>query len=166
MGARSSATDMHVLPETMPNLRGLALSAFQGHTSAQVIEICVACLSAAVLLIAGALWGSGPGREESTQLKLRFGLLVTGSLLVSYYCYGHDLTPLLLPMFFVGDWLIGGAFASWSGKLLAVCVLSLLALPAVSWVGSQAYAAVLVVFFSLISWELLRMRGSEAVLRA
>lgn len=166
MGARSSATDLHVLPEVMPNLRGLAFSALERHTSAEVVGICVACLSAAVLLIAGALWGPGYRPENPSGFNLRFGLLVTGSLLVSYYCYMHDLTPLLLPMFFVSDWLIGSGLASWSKKLLAVCILSLMALPAVSWSGSPTYAAVTVVFFALISWELMRSRRNEAVFRA
>jgi hypothetical protein len=161
--ARSGATDIHVRPEVMPNLRGLFLSSGGDHLPAWLAAIVIAGLSITVIVIAAQ---SGHKLTEKTgpgKFKLCFSLLVTSAILISYYGYMHDTTPLLLPMLLVCNWLVQKRIGSMNQKLLAATILLLIAFPALSLSNQALYGGVTLAFFVLLSIELHRLKSAATV---
>lgn len=160
--ARSSTTDLHVRPEIMANLRGLVLSLSGGHLPAYAATVAIAVLSIGVLFVASWSGTRESGIESSAGFRLSFSLMVTASILISYYAYMHDTTPLLLPMLLVCNWLAQTRLKSWNQKLLAACVLLLVAFPALNLPSQAIYAGVVLAFFVLVSTEAWGMKFLKA----
>ncbi len=161
--AQSGATDIHVRPEIMANLRGLLLSLTGSHLPAYAATFAIASLSLAVLLIASFSGMKSRSVEDQRKFRLRFSLMVTAAILVSYYGYMHDTTPLLLPMLLAGNWLMEARFGSWNRKLLALSVLLLVAFPALSLPNQALYGGVTLTFFALVSIEVWRYESADSV---
>ncbi len=91
-----------IAPSMMPNLRGLV---------SDIARVPEGTAWFAVLLISGSLLllfiaarrrpGAGGTRE------LKFSLAAVATALVSYHLYSYDLSPLILPMLLVSDFVIG-----------------------------------------------------------
>jgi glycosyl transferase family 87 len=161
--ARSGATDIHVRPEIMANLRGLILSLSGGHLPAYVATLAIAVLSIGVLFVASWPGARRSGIENSPGFRLSFSSKVAAAILVSYYGYMHDTTPLLLPMLIVCNWLAQTRMKSWNQKILAACVLLLVAFPAFNLPSQALFTGDALALFVLISIEAWRLRSAKSV---
>jgi len=81
-----------IVPNSMPNLRGLIYGLEGAHLSASWIQAVTIAASALVLLLVAA---RAPGSRSATDALL---LAITASAVVSYHLFSHDLSVLLIPL--------------------------------------------------------------------
>jgi hypothetical protein len=93
-------------------------------------------------------------RNAESDMGLRFALAVTCVVLVAYYGYAHDFTPLLLPLLLVWNFLAGEGVNTWNRRLLAACVLILICGGVLSVLAPPVLGGVTILFFVLLCREL------------
>ena len=91
-----------IIPQAMPNFRGLLYALFHDHQSPSAIAVML-ILSAATMIGALLSWKQVPVKpplttNQRSRFDLAFSNTVLFSLLVSYHLNPHDLTLLLLPI--------------------------------------------------------------------
>jgi glycosyl transferase family 87 len=111
-----------VLSSPMPNLRG-ALYALMGNRLPEIIiKITVVAASLGLLWCAARQSRLSRG-EPSPRFDLGFSLNLAVALLVSYYLFLHDLSPMALPIALVANHLASGSDGK---RVLRVMLISLL----------------------------------------
>jgi len=107
-------------PSDMPNLRGMFYILFHAQPFAVAL---VVLLSVAILLLTAWLIRSGPRQEL---FGWHFALALLTAVVTSYYCLGHDLSILLLPIALIAtQWQSRQNVRSWPSALM-ICSLVLL----------------------------------------
>ena len=111
-----------VLSSPMPNLRG-ALYALMGNRLPEIIiKITVVAASLGLLWYAARQSRLSRG-EPSAKFDLGFSLNLAVALLVSYYLFLHDLSPMALPIALVANHLASGSDGK---RMVRVMLISLL----------------------------------------
>jgi hypothetical protein len=93
-----------IVPVDMPNLRGLFHTFIAARSSKLVVQLAVAVLSVALLLVASSKWKVA---REGTAFDLGFALAVVITILVSYHANTYDLALLFLPVMLLTNHLAG-----------------------------------------------------------
>jgi hypothetical protein len=94
-----------IVPELMPNLRGL-VDVVSGHPDPYPVSICItALLSAGLLWFVSRHWKTSP----PDLVDLSWSLGIIAALLTSYYTYLYDLTLLLIPILLIASYRKGEA---------------------------------------------------------
>ena len=143
----------------MPNIRGLMLSLLDSRLSHHSIVLVIQIVSGAVLV--STIWALR--RKTQSDIGLRFALAVTCVVLVAFYGYIHDFTPLVLPLILVRNFLTGVGIKTWNQRLLAASVLILLCGGVLSILLPQVLACITILFFVLLYRELYTFNGKTAV---
>jgi Glycosyltransferase family 87 len=107
-------------PSDMPNLRGL-IYILASHS--QIIWV-VLILSLVILLIVG--WRLRESRDEEDSFDWDFSLALLSGTVLSYYCLGHDLSIVFLPMAIIADKLCFGEEIRSPARTFVSCALLLL----------------------------------------
>ena len=134
----------------MPNIRGLMVSLLDSRMSHHSVLLVIQIISAVVLVL--TLWVLR--RKAESDVGLRFALAVTCVVLVAFYGYAHDFTPLLLPLLLVWNFLAGEGVTTWNQRLLAACVVILICGGLLSILPPQVMACVTLLFFAFLWREL------------
>lgn len=140
-------------PNAMPNVRGLTLSLLQGRVSHQWIMIVIEAMSAIILIL--TVWILYSRRH--TELQIRFSVLVSCVLLIGFYEYSHDFTPLLLPILLIWNFLAREGLRSWSRKVLAACLVVLVCGGLLSILLPQVLGCLVLLVWALLWRELYRV---------
>ena len=135
---------------SMPNVRGLTLSLLQGRVPHQTITAVIAVISTAILL--ATIWILY--RSSHAELPLRFAALVTCVLVVSFYGYSHDFTPLLLPILLVWNFLAREGLGTPQRKLIGASLFVLICGGLASILLPQVLGCLCLLLLGLIGWEL------------
>jgi hypothetical protein len=140
-------------PNTMPNVRGLTLSVLQGRVSHQSLMAIVEIVSAIALIV--TVWILRSRRHA--EIQIRFSVLVSCVLLIAFYGYSHDFTPLLLPVLLMWNFLAREGLNSFHRKLLAGCLAVLVCGGLLSILSSQVLGCMVLLFWALLWMELYRV---------
>jgi alpha-1,2-mannosyltransferase len=143
-------------PEEMPNVRGLTISMLQGHVSHQVLTAVMGFISAVVFGL--TVWILS--RRKHAAIQIRFSVLVMCVLLVAYYGYSHDFTPLLLPVLLIWDFLAREGMSSWTRKTVAAGLVVLVCGGFFSMLAPQLLGCVVLLVWALLWVEMYRSGSS------
>jgi len=116
-----SLTQSTVWPSDMPNLRGMLYGFTRHHPQSDWVTY----LLSIVLLVLVA-WLIRGNREEQDLFYWDFSLAILTSAAVSHYCFGHDLSTLLLPIALVISKLQLSNDVRPSARVLMLCAVALL----------------------------------------
>jgi glycosyl transferase family 87 len=111
-----------VLSSPMPNLRGALYALLGGSLPENVIRIIVVVASLGLLWWAARQWPLNRGEALAT-FDLGFSLNLAVALVVSYYLFLHDLSPLAIAIALVANHLVSGSEGK---RALRVTLISLL----------------------------------------
>jgi hypothetical protein len=89
-----------IVPELMPNLRGL-VDVVSGHPDSYPVSIGITVLlSAGLLWVVSKRWKTSPPEL----VDLSWSLAIIAALLTSYYTYLYDLSLLLIPLLLIANY--------------------------------------------------------------
>ncbi len=97
MRSVAGSQSFHILPATMPNLRGFAHTLFAAWLPASSLQLVVLIGSAALLFWSMKKWDTSTWARPERTFDLQFASSLVITLLVSYHALIHDLSLLVLP---------------------------------------------------------------------
>jgi hypothetical protein len=142
----------------MPNIRGLMFSLLEARVSHHSILLIIQIISGLVLVLTIMVLS----RKTRSDMGLRFALAVTTVVLVAFYGYAHDFTPLLLPLILVWNFLAGTGVKTWNQRLLAASVLILICGGVLSILPPPVIACTTIFFFALLCMEIFTLDSKGA----
>ena len=120
MNEGANASAFHLVPQTMPNLRGMLALLFSKTLPPHVVMVLCGVLSAALFV-----WVCRAQRVGGS-FDLSFSFALVGTLLISFHLLIHDLSLVLLPMFLFLNYLHGCESRSTTSYYLRVSTLPML----------------------------------------
>jgi hypothetical protein len=138
-----------IVPVDMPNLRGLFHTFLAAHSSKLVIQLTVAVLSVALLLLASSKWKVA---RQETAFDLGFALAVVITILVSYHANTYDLALLFLPVMLLTNHLAGAELKGRWNRLALIGPMLLLFVSPIQMLLLQKYGKLSLLAPVLLLW--------------
>jgi hypothetical protein len=103
-----------IVPENMPNLRGLLTGWAVFHPPPRVLELALALISVGILVWASSCWRSSD-LTDTARWDAGFSVALVVTFLVGYHGYNQDMSILLLPVLLAADKTLGAirGYGTW-----------------------------------------------------